>query len=490
LLQRSPSSLLSLACLAALALGAQTADAATHHRPTGPVLLSAHCTRSCAGTRTVTVGGTLRLRGHHIARGLTVVFPSASGKNPAASAPLRMTTVGLVVTVPSRAGTGLVHVKDGLGHRSNAVGPVVVRRLALAPRPVPVSTAPGGPSPFDGNGMWIWELPKSSGGSLTTIIAQAAAHDISTVFVKSSDGPNNFWSQFTPSLIATLHAAGLQVCAWQYVYGSSPAGEAALGVRAVKDGADCLVIDAEVEYEGRYSAAQTYVTDLRAGVGDEYPIALAGFPYVDYHPAFPYSVFLGPGGAQYNAPQMYWKDIGVSVDTVFAHTYTNNTIYGRPIFPLGQTFQSPSSSDIVRFRQLAAAYGATGVSWWDWQETPSAQFTAVGQTLPALTGFTPTTAMPLLKAGGKSDQIVWLQEHLATGDPGLKVDGVFGKTTTTALKALQTAQDLPATGTTDAATWKALLAVIPTMANWNGSGTAARAARAPRSAGAPDVSGG
>ncbi len=162
------------------------------------------------------------------------------------------------------------------------------------------------------------------------------------------------------------------------MYGSSPAGEAALGARAVTNGADCLVIDAEAEYEGRYASAQTYITDLRATVGPDYPIGLAGFPYVDFHPAFPYSVFLGPGGAQFNAPQMYWKDIGTTVDTVFAHTYTNNTIYQRPIYPLGQTFQSPPSSQIIRFRQLADAYGATGVSWWDWQETPSALWASLG----------------------------------------------------------------------------------------------------------------
>ena len=58
-------------------------------------------------------------------------------------------------------------------------------------------------------------------------------------------------------------------------------------------------------------------------------MALAGFPYVDYHPGFPYSVFLGPGGAQYNTPQMYWMDIGTSVNTVYAHTYAYNRVYQR-----------------------------------------------------------------------------------------------------------------------------------------------------------------
>ncbi len=467
-----------LVALLAVALTIPSAAAASRHRSRLPVIVGMRCKKTCPGPRLVKIGSILSFKGHRLVRGLTVVFPSSTGHGTA-SAPLRLSATGLVVTVPTRAGTGLVHVKDTLGHRSNAIGPIVVKQPA-PPSPPETAIGQAGPSPFDGNGMWIWQLPKSSGGNVQSIISLAQAHDVTTVFIKSSDGPTNFWSQFTPTLITTLHAAGLQVCAWQYVYGSSPAGEAALGARAVADGADCLVIDAEVEYEGRYAAAQTYVTDLRATIGPDYPVGLAGFPYVDFHPAFPYSVFLGPGGAQYNAPQMYWKDIGVSVDTVFAHTYTNNTIYQRPIFPLGQTFQSPPASQITRFRQLAVAYGATGVSWWDWQETPAALWNPVGSDLPALTGFTPTTAMPALKSGSKGDEVVWLQEHLKTGDPGLKVDGEFGASTTTSVKAFQTTQGLPVTGVMDTPTWQAVLAVAPTMADW--ASKTAKAARAPASA--------
>jgi hypothetical protein len=479
LLRRSPYLLVALAALATLAPGA---SAASHHRSKLPVIVTLHCKKTCPGPRLVKIGSIISLKGHRLARGLTVVFPSKSGRGTA-SAPLRLSATGLVVTVPDTAGTGLIHVKDTLGHRSNAVGPLVVKQPVVPTPPSETSIGDPGPSPFDGNGMWIWQLPKSSGGSVQSIINLAQAHNITTLFIKSSDGGSNYWSQFTPTLVDTLHAAGLQVCAWQYVYGSSPAGEAALGARAVTNGADCLVIDAEAEYEGRYASAQTYITDLRATVGPDYPIGLAGFPYVDYHPAFPYSVFLGPGGAQFNAPQMYWKDIGTTVDNVFAHTYTNNTIYQRPIYPLGQTFQSPPSSQIIRFRQLADAYGATGLSWWDWQETPSALWASLGSATAALTGFTPTTAMPALKAGAKGDQIVWLQEHLKTGDPGLKVDGQFGSSTTTAVKAFQTIQGLPSTGVMDVPTWNAVLAVEPTMQIWNSK--SATAARAPRSATIP-----
>lgn len=198
-------------------------------------------------------------------------------------------------------------------------------------------TRRGAAGPLAGRAMWIWELPLSDGGDLSSIIAGAHRYGVSTLIVKSSDGTSG-WPQFNRPLITALHAARLRVCAWQYVYGNFPAREAQLGAGAVRDGADCLIIDAESEYEGKYVAAQRYIHDLRRRIGVRYPLALAGFPYVDFHPAFPYSVFLGPGGAQLNVPQMYWRDIGTTTDAVFAHTYADNRVYGRPIFPLGQIY--------------------------------------------------------------------------------------------------------------------------------------------------------
>ena len=282
----------------------------------------------------------------------------------------------------------------GHGRHTSSYGPIYVFRHALHPPPLPAppfNAGAAGGTAFSGQGMWIWYVSDSDGGSIASIVAQAHAAQVSTLFIKSSDGASNYWSQFSPQLVAELHANGLKVCAWQYVYGTNPAGEAELGARAVANGADCLVIDAESEYEGHYAAAQTYIADLRAKVGPAYPLGLASFPYVSYHPSFPYSVFLGPNGAQYNAPQMYWKDIGTSVDTVYANTYIANRIYGRPIFPLGQTYGGVSSAELLRFREEAVDYGATGVSFWDWQETPAALWTTLAAPLAPLTSVTPNT---------------------------------------------------------------------------------------------------
>jgi hypothetical protein len=314
--------------------------------------------------------------------------------------------------------------------------------------------------------MWIWYVNKANGGDTNAIVAQAKAHGISTVFVKSGDG-GSYWSQFTPALVSALKAGGLRVCAWQYVYGDKPSAEATVAARAVTQaGADCFVIDAESEYEGRYSQAQTYVSKLRAAVGASYPIGLAAFPYVDYHPSFPYSVFLGPSGAQFNVPQAYWKAIGGGVDAVVNHTYRFNRPYGRTIAPLGQTYDAPPSSEIVRFRQLAAAAGATGVSWWSWQHTASAGWNAVGQAFSPL----PSAAAPeyaTLAKGAKGDLVVWAQQHLKGAGQTVAIDGNFGASTQSAVKSFQTGAGLAASGKVDAATWQALLRHAPAAAKWS-----------------------
>jgi hypothetical protein len=431
----------------------------------------------CSGNPSqVSTHGTLLVKGVGLKVGMVVGFPKAGGARVTRTSPnarLRNTSLGLLATVPKAAHSGHVMVLLSHGRYTSSFGPIYVYKHALHPpakKPtVPVVAGGASTSAFEGQGMWIWYVNKSSGGTLAAIVAQAHAAGVSTVFVKSSDGSSNYWTQFSPQLVAELHANGLKVCGWQYVYGSNPAGEASLGAEAVANGADCLVIDAESEYEGKYAAAQTYITDLRAKVGPSYPVALASFPYVSYHPTFPYSVFLGPGAAQYNAPQMYWKDIGVSVDTVYANTYIANRIYERPIFPLGQTYGGATPSEILRFREEAIDYGASGWSFWDWQETGTAGWGALTAAMTPLSTVTPNTTYPELSKGSKGDQVLWLQEHLATAEPSQETTGTFGSQTTANLEAFQTAKGIAPSGIADAATWQALLALTPVAVDWTGT---------------------
>ncbi len=323
-------------------------------------------------------------------------------------------------------------------------------------------------NPFKGRAMWIWQLSSSDGGNVAAIIAQAKRYGIGALYIKSSDG-SSYWPQFSRALVTDLHEAGIKVCAWQYVYGIHPLTEANLGARAIRNGADCLVIDAESEYQSRYAAAQTYIARLRKLIGNRFPVGLAGFPYVGYHLTFPYSVFLGPNGAQYNLPQMYWADIGTSVQSVYAVTYEYNEIYRRPIFPLGQlwnTGRGMSVSSIEQFNQLATEYGATGVSWWDWQSAPLSYFNAITKKAPLLVSYGVNRTPASVFRGNKGDLVIWAQEHLYGAGYRIAVDGQFGPKTQSAVRAFQRKQHLAATGVVNGLTWDALVKVTPVTVRW------------------------
>src|SRR3954451_15130762 len=354
---RRAAAVLACACAATAGALAGPAAAAAPRIARAKCIPAEHCQ---SNPRYVAPGGKLALTGTGLTRGQLVVFPRKTNKRKLISSKLRRSRAGLVVVVPPAAGSGRIRVVDRYGRKSNTYGPIHV----VKPPPPPTAADPTG-TPFDGTGMWIWSLDKSEGGNLDAIAAKANAAGVRTVYIKSGDGAS-YWSQFSPLVVGGLKQRGLHVCAWQFVYGKVPTDEADIGAQAVQSGADCLVIDAETDYEGRYAAAKTYMTRLRSQLTASYPVGLTSFPYVDYHPNLPYSVFF-QNGADYNLPQVYWKDIGTSPDTAMQHTYVHNKIYGKPIFPLGQSYDDPPPADMTRFRQFAALYGSSGLSWWSWQ---------------------------------------------------------------------------------------------------------------------------
>ncbi len=340
-----------------------------------------------------------------------------------------------------------------------------------------VDGAPGvAKTPFDRPGVWVWYVDRSHGGSVPAILRQAKRARIGTVYIKAGDG-GDVWSQFSRGLVRALHRGGLSVCAWQFVYGDRPAAEARVAAAAVAKGADCFVIDAEGDYEGKYAAADLYVRTLRAQVGAGFPISLAAFPYVDYHPSFPYSVFLGPGGATFNQPQMYWKTIGTSIRAVYEHTYLHNRIYGRPIYPLGQTYEAPGRASLKLFRRFAVSYGGLAPSWWSWEETAGREWGALGARAARrpVAGYRPEVEHPLLKRGSVGDMVVWAQQRLVGAGLDVPVTGVFGKLTRAAVRSFQESQGLPGDGQVGTDTWEALLRFEPYRVRWSGSPARPRA---------------
>jgi hypothetical protein len=465
------------------------AGAASAPRDGHPRIVFIRCSSNpypCTSHKVMTRKGTMLVGAGGMSRRAKVVFPvrsRAGGRVGLRAVGGRFRTrTRIVVRVPGDAISGLIRVVNPVRRFSNAVRIHV--RNPPKPRPTGGSPPPG-PSAFDGSGMWIWYLSKSEGGDPAAIAAQAAAHGVSTVFVKSADG-TGAWSQFNATAVAALKATGLRVCGWQFVYGNEPVNEARAAAAAKDAGADCFVIDAEGAYEGKYAQAQRYMTKLRELVGDDFPIGLTSFPYVDYHPGLPYSVFMAPGGATFNLPQVYWKTIGDTVDASLAHTYEWNLPYETAIYPLGQTYDGPRAADVRRFRQLSSAYGARGVSWWVWQFASDSDWDALGVFVDAVDRS--ETLWPTLhagsggKVGSKGDLVVLAQQHLAGAGQIVTIDGQFGAGTASAVGSFQTANSLPVTGEVDAETWPALLRVAPAPVDWvaraNASASGARASAA------------
>jgi hypothetical protein len=316
-------------------------------------------------------------------------------------------------------------------------------------------------TPFHATALWISSVPE--GAAPAAVASAALADGAHTLYVKAGDGSTPD-PQFSPTLVRGLRAGGVSVCGWIFVYGVDPLGEAAAAVSAVHNGAQCLVIDAEGQYDGRYGAAQIFVRRLRAELGRFFPIGLAGQAEVADHPTFPYSVFLGPGGFNFDLPQIYWQDLGLSVDRAFLRSIGSNAIYGRPEVPVGQLYGSPPPAAVARFRSLATAYGCDGLSFFNVDSAQPADLLALQQPLHPLPERRAT--LPTLRPGADGDEVVWAQELLNAAGARLPVGGFYGAQTARAVARFQARHRLAPTGVVTTGTWIVLRRLTAREPSW------------------------
>ena len=201
--------------------------------------------------------------------------------------------------------------------------------------------------------MWIWVL-SASGGSATAVADQAERYGIEVVFVKSGDGDDYWTPVHSKPFVNALHARGLDVCAWQFVYGSDPRGEASRCGRG-QAGADCFVIEPRTSTRAATPRPRPTCERLR-GRRPRLSVALTPLPLRRLPPDLPVLGVPGPRAAQYNLPQMYWHTIGVSVASNFDHTYRFNRPYGQPDLPARSDLRRPAPKDeVIEFRRHARA---------------------------------------------------------------------------------------------------------------------------------------
>ena len=259
-----------------------------------------------------------------------------------------------------------------------------------------------------GKGDWVWTLSNARSNTGTSsnlaLFQYLKNKGMRWVIVKGADGTSSTYggTQFNAQLVTDAHNAGLKIFAYQYVYGTDPAGEAAAAKAVIsRSNPDGLVIDAEGEYErlaNNATAATTYCTTIKSAYPNLF-LAHAPFPIVSYHSAFPYYTF----GKYCDVvmPQDYWGAIKVTPTRMVQWQNDEwNTLYNgwrgtskadaiKPIVPVGQGWNDSSTNftsgaDIQTFvSQLksiaspASPGGYKGVSYWSVQHHTADMWTGI-----------------------------------------------------------------------------------------------------------------
>ncbi len=226
-----------------------------------------------------------------------------------------------------------------------------------------------------GKGFMIWKVRDCEGGSPSLIKNVALSAKFTNVLIKIADGTNaynivNGVDQAAP-VVSTLKAAGIKVWGWHYIYGSDPAGEAAIAISRVKNlGLNGYIIDAECEFEasGMSTRASTFMTKLRAGLPST-QVALSSFRFPSYHSTFPWSAFLSK--CNYNMPQVYWQAAHNPEDQLrkcvkeFAGLSPS-----LPVIPTGPVYKygdwQPTPQDIVEFLNTAQTLKLSSANFFTW----------------------------------------------------------------------------------------------------------------------------
>ena len=140
--------------------GLAVACAEAHARVRVPHITSVRCwpPKGCRQAHVVAPGGTLRFTGRNLRTGMLALFPhrrTAAARAATVTARLRRTKGSFKATVPFSARSGRVRIATRSGLRSNAAGPIRIRRTVKAP-PVLASKTSSLPEVVDDAGLLLY----------------------------------------------------------------------------------------------------------------------------------------------------------------------------------------------------------------------------------------------------------------------------------------------------------------------------------------------
>ncbi|HEY59587.1 MAG TPA: nuclear transport factor 2 family protein [Anaerolineae bacterium] len=224
-----------------------------------------------------------------------------------------------------------------------------------------------------GKGFFIWKIPNCEDGDPDAIAYTAYKAGLSHILIKIANGIYDYNYANRKDLVApvanALHAKGIQVWGWHYVFGDLPKDEARAAIRQIKKlPIDGYVIDAESQYKDKYTPCRIFMGELRSSLPD-FPIALSSYRYPKYHPQLPWKDFLIK--CDYNMPQVYWEQAHNPNNHLKRSLREFQTITPfKPYIPTGAAYGAsgwkPTTQDIIEFMNTAIELNFPAVNFWSW----------------------------------------------------------------------------------------------------------------------------
>lgn len=256
-----------------------------------------------------------------------------------------------------------------------------------------------------GKYILVWRFSQlEAGRKPEAMIEEAVGLGLGMVAIKIADGAAvNDGSGSDEKIrfyVDHLHARGLQVWGWQYLYGgrrlvrkdgkvigsaentySTPEKEAKVAIARVKQfGFDGYIMDPEAEYKTAPAGrAARFMSLVHAGLGQT-PIALCSYRFPKVHPELPWGEFLPYTDC--HMPQVYWqpgpRGTGYGADgrlqaviELEKSIQQLRELRDLPVLPAGRAYISdghpnPRNYEIAGFLERCVSLKLEGAGFWNW----------------------------------------------------------------------------------------------------------------------------
>lgn len=237
-----------------------------------------------------------------------------------------------------------------------------------------------------GKGMYIWNMWDTCHGNVDAMVEYAKTAKLSHVMVKIANGYAKFNIDranvgTVSELITKMHAAGIQVWGWHYIYNaynrledgvqvSIAEAECIVAIQRVAElpGLDGFIVDAEDEAKkAGYANNKLYMDQIRTSM--KMPIALSSYRFPTIHQDLAWNAFIPY--CDIMMPQVYWfKSTNAGEQLRRSYKEYKALAPNLPFIPTGASYQEDgwraTEMQIIEFSDVAKELKLPCINFWEW----------------------------------------------------------------------------------------------------------------------------